>query len=353
MKPSSRWFVLFAFISAALSAATPDSSPNIFSLVPKSFQTNPRVEFNIITEMTNEGRKAPQASPATPVYYLSKPGSFVQLGHGASSREKPPAVERMEKVLEAALAQGGYLGASKEHPPSVVIVYSWGSHSSEIDNTLDGSDPSTATPTTVSNEVMINELVERARLVGGERFAQELVKALAEEGAANRASYKPRTVEGGPDALPNTMGDGAGAMTNLFKPVERFRRRSDKIASLLEDASHSVYFVVASAYDFTSATTLSKILLWRTKMSVSSNGIGMTETLPSLITAAAPYFGKDMTEVEVLGQRINRAGSTRLGPLEVKGYYENAAAETPAKEAEPAPAKEPAPEKTPATTPEK
>ena len=330
MKPPLRWFALVALTGAVLSAATPDNNPNVFSLLPKSFQKNPRVEFNVITEMTKEGRQAPQATPATPIYYLSKPGAFVQLGPGAAAGEKPPAVERMEKVMEAALAQNGYIGASKDHPPTVVIVYSWGSHSSPLqDNIVDPE----ASPSTVSNEVLINDMIARARLVGGEKFATELIKAMAEEGAAKRATPKPRIDPTGTvDAQPNIMGDGAGAMTSIFSPVERFRRSSDKNSGLMEDITGSVYFVVATAYDFVSATTNSKILLWRTKMTVNSSGIAMPETLPALITAAAPYFGKDMAEVEVLGQRINRAGAVRLGPLEVKDYYENSAATPPAKE---------------------
>lgn len=89
----------------------------------------------------------------------------------------------------------------------------------------------------------------------------------------------------------------------------------------MQDAGGSVYFVVASADDFVSATTNSKILLWRTKMSVNSSGLSLPEKLPALITAAAPYFGEDMTEPEVLGYRVNRQGSVKLAPLEIKNYY--------------------------------
>lgn len=338
MKHPLRCLALFALTGAVLSAATPDNNPNVFSLLPKSFQKNPHVDFNVITEMTNEGRKAPQATPATPVYYLSKPGAFVQLGLGSAAGEKPPAVERMEKVLEASLAQRGYLGASKDHPPTVVIVYSWGSHASPTQDNV--SDPDDTSGSPISNEARINDMIARARLVGGEKFTTELIKAMAEEGAARRATPRPRIDPTGTvDAQPNIMGDGAGAMTSIFSPVERFRRSSDKNGGLMEDITGSVYFVVASAYDFASATTNSKILFWRTKMTVNSSGIAMPETLPALITAAGPYFGKDMAEVEVLGQRIHREGTTRLGPLEVKDYYENSAAAPAATEPVPSPKK--------------
>ncbi len=322
--PSGYWFAVFLCTQALLTAATPDSSSNVFSLLPKSFQKNPHVDFNVITEMTNEGRKAPQPAPGRPSYYLTKPGGFVQLGHGASARDKPPAVEQMERTMEKSLVESGYLGATKDHPPTVVIVYSWGSHSSPLGDDVSDPDAGSATPSTVSNEVLINELVERARLVGGDKFAQQLVKAMAEEGAARRATYKPREdPTGGVPAQPNIMGEGTGLMTRIFSPIERFREHSAKNRNLVQDAGGSVYFVVASAYDFASATTNSKILLWRTKMTVNSDGMSLMETLPALITAAAPYFGKDMPEAEILGQRIHREGTVKLAPLEIKSYYEN------------------------------
>lgn len=317
--------LFFAVLAGAWSPSAAGSS--VFHLVPKSLQKNPTVDFNIITEMTNEGRKAPQPTREAPIYYLTQPGMFIQRGHGAPAGEKPPAVERMEKVMEAALAKSGYLGATKDHPPTVVIVYSWGSHSAPADED-DSTDP------TISNHALLDDMFERARLVGGEKFYNELVKAMAESGALKDATAKPRadpTGEGVPPQ-PNTAGEASGTMTSIFDPVERFRRREPKHESLMQDAAGSIYFVIASAFDFASAKTDSKILLWRTKMTVASTGISMPETLPALISAAGPYFGRDMTEPEIVAQKVNREGKVEIGTPTVVPE------ETSGKTANPAPA---------------
>ncbi|HYC71975.1 MAG TPA: hypothetical protein VEB66_12255 [Opitutaceae bacterium] len=291
-----------------------DKSPFVFSILPRGIQKNPHVDFNIITEMTDEGRQAAKPTAAAPVYYITKPAGFLQLGHGAPAGEKPPEVERMERVLERALSASGYRGADKDHPPSLVIIYSWGSHS----NPLVDDDPEN---NTVPNKVLVDELIERARLVGGEKFARELVQAMATQGAAQRAMPKPRVdPNGAVDTHFNVQGDAAGAMTQIFSPVEAFRQRSAKHRGLMEDVGSSVYFVIASAYDFQSVAEEKRLLLWRTKMTVNSRGVAMTETLPALIASAGPYFGQDMGEVQVVTQRISREGTVEIGTPEVVGF---------------------------------
>ncbi len=71
MKQFLHLLTLLMFAGAALSAATPDESRNVFSLLPKSLQKKPLVDLNIITEMTPEGRRSPPATPVAPVYFVS------------------------------------------------------------------------------------------------------------------------------------------------------------------------------------------------------------------------------------------------------------------------------------------
>lgn len=350
MKQLRHRFVLFMFAGAALAAAASDENRNVFSLLPKSLQKKPLVDLNIITEMTPEGRRSPPAALATPVYFVSKSGGLLQLGMGASTNEDQPAFERLEKMLEASLARSGYLPATKDHPPTLAIIYSWGAHSSMIPEDaddplgtkkIDPNDPdSNQQLPGVSTRLLLKELIDRARLVGGEKFADELQKALVDELDAihNSGSYRysPEGLGGDEVKHPDILTD-----YSFISPVERFRQRSAKHRALFEDALRSVYFVIASAYDFNALAANSRILLWRTKMSVNSSGLAMAESLPTLITAAAPYFGKDMLEVEVLTQRLNREGSVRLGPLEVKEY--NPGGTAPAKAPPSAPSKDGAP----------
>lgn len=299
--------------------ASPDSGKFVFNLLPRSLQKRPVANFNVITEMTNEGRSFVAKKGSSPAYYLTKPGAFVQLGHGAARGDQPPKVERMEEVMEHALKMNGYLPAEKGHPPTVVVVYSWGSHSSPFDE----EDPGQGT---ISNEVLVNEMVERARLVGGEKFTTDLIRAMAQEGSAKRATYKPRSDTSGTGfgdasnvrAQPNIAGDASNAMTRIFSPVEHFRHRNDKTNELMGDVTGSIFFVIASAYDFASATTNRKILLWRTKMTVNSSGIAMVETLPAMIAVSGPYLGREMSETEVITKHLIGEGRVEIGTPVVK-----------------------------------
>jgi hypothetical protein len=49
-------------------------------------------------------------------------------------------------------------------------------------------------------------------------------------------------------------------------------------------------------------------------MTVASAGVSEQQSLPALVTAAGPYFGKDMPQAEVLSRRSVREGSVEIGP---------------------------------------
>jgi len=116
-------------------------------------------------------------------------------------------------------------------------------------------------------------------------------------------------------------GDISGAF-DTFNPFYRFKNRDVRTRYLVEQAFGSFYFVVASAYEFSRVANDERVLLWRTKMTVNSNGVAMTETLRPLIASAAPYFGVEMSGTATVSQRINRTATVELGPTTVIEYLE-------------------------------
>ena len=100
-------------------------------------------------------------------------------------------------------------------------------------------------------------------------------------------------------------------MMEFSNPVAMFRRASVRNETLLEQTANDVYYVVASAYDHKSAAANRRVLLWRTRMTVAAQGVSQDQTLPTLVMSAAPYFGKDMPEAELLTRR------TREGTVEI------------------------------------
>jgi hypothetical protein len=318
MTPLLRLLPLASLLAASLVAAEPapsdpvvpaatakkeEKSQWVFSLLPKSFQKNPNVDLTVITEMTLLGKQQPPASPAHPVYYIAQSAGFNQRGD-APANEHTLKEADVERLLARALAVSGFRPAQPpEHPPTLVIFYTWGSH-----NLLVEGNPENPT---LSGEMVARNLLDRAALVGGEKFAATLLKLFQEADDLSVASSNHLPPGGtavlGPDQL------------EFLNPVSMFRRENSKNDFLVDQTANDVYYVVASAYDYASIPTKVKRLYWRTRMTVAAQGVSQEQTLPTLITTAGPYFGKDMAEVEILTKRVVPEGKVEIGEPVVVG----------------------------------
>jgi hypothetical protein len=281
----------------AAPAAPQKNSDWVFSILPKAFQKNPRLELTVITEMTDAGKKLPPVSPSQPAYYETYSMGFHQLGDAAAN-EKTLKQEDIDKLLTRSLATNGYLVAERpQKPPSLLIIYTWGSHNMLREG--DDENPS------LSSDAIVRNLLDRAALVGGQKFAKDLLELFQQEDDMNTMANVHLPEGAQPVMTPEMM-----AFAN---PVNLFKMRSVKNEFLLDQTAADVYYVVASAYDYQSAAANNKILLWRTRMTVAAQGVSQDQTLPTLVLSAGPYFGKDMPEVETLSKRAMPEGSVEIG----------------------------------------
>jgi hypothetical protein len=320
---------LFTLLSAAASELIVPPPPEStgparfsFSLLPKSFQKNPALDFNVITEMTSEGKKFPKPTVKQPLYYIAQPGKYTQLGLEHIANEKPPPVADLERAMQKALASSGYLPGSDSGPKArLVVVFNYGSFgrfSNDFDEfeqevaadeayqqaqlTASPDSPPAAPQVPIRTAKTADELlpyvladtekrrdvIERAALVAGAKFAKEV-------------DYRQ-------------MGSGIGPPEeDPASPFNRFRNNNEKLMYFVEESFSSCYFVIASAYDYAAMSKGNKLLLWRTKMTVNSLGISMTESLPSLIVSAGPYLGREMSEAAIISKQISREGHVRIG----------------------------------------
>jgi hypothetical protein len=305
-------------------AARP-ASKFTFSLLPKSLQRRPSVDFHVVTELTSEGRKLAPPSSAEPVYYIAQPGQFTQLGDNTPAGENPPDIERLTRAMEAALASSGYRPASPTSPlPALAVVFNYGSFARfsmamyDVQDDLalaeagvtDGPllrseerDVNALLPVLLSSKRERDEVLRRAALVGGEKFSRDLAKVLAEEAVYRTGDESLRD-------LGFSTNKGAG-------PFQLFRNANENSMLLVEDSFNSCYFVIASAFDYRAMRAGQKVLLWRTKMTVNDSGISMSESLPVLVAAAGPYLGREMPDAVTLTRQINRSGRIKLDELQV------------------------------------
>jgi hypothetical protein len=282
---------------AAAGSNSDSGSAFSFSLLPKAFQSKPQMDMTVFTTVTDAGRLVAPASSEHPVYYVVYPGGFREFG-GTYAGVHPPPVADLERVMKKALASQGFLLATDAaHRPSVLVVFTWGMHS-RLDPTTEA----------ISPQAMVQNMLERAALVGGFGFAHRVGRAYEERAFSQLA---------GPSF--------ADASFNLIDPVHRLTDDNAKSEYLMDQISDDIYFVVASAYDYASVAQGKRTLLWRTNMTVNTAGVNMKETLPPLIATAAPFFGRETEGPEALQRRINRKGQVDFGQPTVVEYMDSTA----------------------------
>lgn len=279
-----------------------------FELLPRSFQRHPRVDFNVITEMTDAGRLAPRPSVESPLHYALQFSETSDLGSEPDGGSRRPELEFVSQALERALAERGLLpGDPPANPATVFLACHWGQY------TLLHDDPEFDSANRVRKR---RELLDRAALIGGERFAIEFAEVLEKSDRYTEAMAAFVNTNSG---FPPILGDMTPG-TDFMNPLEMFMRRDLKTRHLVEESIRPCYFVIVSAYDFQSAIRNRRVLLWRTKMTVSAEGLSMQETLVPLIANTGAYLGTEMLETATIEKRIDRKGKVEMGPLRVVGY---------------------------------
>lgn len=285
---------------AADKPAAEDLSPRlaktgayVFNILPKSLQKNPYMDMTFHTEYTPYGRTLPAASPEHPVYYALRDAGYRQLGWTGAGEAVPDAAKLKESMVKA-LAKNGFIEADKAHQPGLLIMYFWGTHNRPDDQTAEDFP-----------DLLRKNILERALLIGGKDLA---------------------------DNVNFNMLWGGSHKNNV-----------EKQQYLNEQADDDIYYMVASAYDFTPLAQKGKErkLVWRTTMTVSAAGLMMAETLPPLVASGAVFFGRETVEPEIGSRQIMRGTQIKYGEaviLDSNVKLPSKSGETPPKSTE-APAK--------------
>jgi hypothetical protein len=270
--------------SAAASA--PDRQPPAFrdSFAQSGAQpSNTASDSTVITESTLGGRQIAAPTADRPAYVVTHSGGQHDFGQ-VPAGEKTPSAETLEQLVEQALGRLHYLRADASHPPSLLIVFSWGVHCSPGD---DFEDPG------------YRNLLDRAALVGGRRFADELKKILEQnETLAAATSMEPFGAQ-----MPGMRPMSAASLFQHDSPIEAFRRRDLKTEYLLRQIADDCYYVVVTAFDYSSVASGKQQLLWRTKLTATARGASMATAIPALIANGAGYLGREMNEPELFSNR--------------------------------------------------
>lgn len=279
-----------AVLLAASAAPTPPPAQSdkfsLTDLLPTAWQKNPRLYFMVNTEVSEGGKKLPEVTPDHPAYFELRVTGYREIGDTPAGHKTLKA-EQLEPTLLKALASGGYYRAKEGQAPSLLVVYRWGVHSPLDPETLD------------QNAVIRNKL-DRAEMIGGVKFAEELA-----------AAYRERAIWGSmPTGLPPDAAE-------FMDPVNILKMKDKKMMLMIDGTGDDIYYIVASAYDYTSMKEGRPVHLWRTRVTVPSTGVTQADTLPTMLVTAGPFFGKETDRAEIVSRRTVPEGSVELGTATV------------------------------------
>jgi hypothetical protein len=273
---------------ALVVAAAPASAGILDWLLPKH-----DIQVITVTDTTPVGMLRRQVTPENPVYYVAVSAGFRDFG-GIVAGEKEPKKEEVFRTMGKVLAKQGYLPATDKHPPTLLLLWTWGTMNTDRMYSFNPDD-------TEGRQINRRQLL---RFMG---------------------AYKLGLISKEPSAfMDDTMMAGV-----LFRDADQ---------ELIDDLStEDLYVAAIAAYDFSAATRKEKVLLWTTKISCPSRGLAMPETLPVMLALAGPNIGKETPKPVAVKATEKFKGEVKIGDPTVVEFLENN--KIPVAEIDPATAK--------------
>jgi hypothetical protein len=255
-------------------SVSPDSS--VQSAAPRSSRA---LDTTAITESTEIGRQIAAPTADRPGYVVIHTNGQHDFGR-VSAVEKAPSPETLDQQMEKSLAQQHYLRADAKHQPAYLIVFSWGCDRALVYNSQDAG---------------FANLLDRAALVGGNRFANELRTALDREVSALDATSNDAFGAQMPGMRPVSAAD----LFLSISPLAHFRTRNQKTEDLMNQIANDCYYLIISAFDYAAVGEGKSRLLWRTKLTTTAPGTSLTKAIPALIASGSEYLGRSMDDAEL------------------------------------------------------
>jgi len=231
------------------------------------------------TDTTPVGALRRPVSPANPAYYVAVSAGFRDFG-GIVAGEKAPPKEAVYQAMGNVLAKQGYLPAGDGRPASLLLLWTWGTMNTDRVYSFNPDD-------TEGRQVNRRQLL---RFMG---------------------AYKLGLVAKEPNAL----------MDDTLMPGVLLR---DADQDLINDLStEDLYVAAIAAYDYAAATRKEKVLLWTTKISCPSRGLGMPETLPVMLALAGPNIGRETPKPVAVKATDKFKPEVRIGDPTVVEYLQS------------------------------
>ncbi len=212
-----------------------------------------------VTDMTDEGRKRPTASPENPIYYQAVTTGYQVFGRGVAGEQIPPNDAFLQVVLKT-LKKEGFIPATDENPPSIVLGFSWGSVWESEGTAL--------------------------QVLGGDKL--DLTWEI-----------KP------------TLG---------LEPRQWLRGLRKKNGDRIVEMSKENLFVVnIAAYDRPALIKGDLLPLWQTRIACPTRGVWAKDAMPKIVIAAASIIGRETEtpQISSVAEAFGKRGEVSIGELTV------------------------------------
>ena len=210
-------------------------------------------------------KTAPTPAPGKPVYYLPVSRGYRDFGYEMAG-EKVPDPSGALKMITKILETQGYLLATAEHAPDIMILYSWGTFY---------LNPNPGARITYANEML--------EFLGAEKLGLQT------------------------DSRSNRFPELSPGLTSL-------RTDASTVSGFLP---HGMYVITFWAFDFALAMKGEAKVLWKTNISSSTRGFYLPEVLPTMLTVAAPLIGRETNHPIRIDVGKHYKPTVELGPLRV------------------------------------
>ncbi len=223
-----------------------------------------------VTDFTDEGRALPPVSASQPAYYIGVNAGFRAYTGIVLGGDPPPQEKPMLRLIAQVLADQGYRGADDAHPPTQIIVCSWGILGTHGHSLL-GPGPG-------------------VHFLGGDKL--DLVDR---------------------NIIPGHID---------FGDVLRRRFRSGTAETVLQMTQDNLYAVLLRAYDYAAAQRGERIQLWETRIACSSPGTSLAKSIPRLVVAGKHVIGRETAQPVVRNAARTRDAWVEIGESSVVEYID-------------------------------
>lgn len=237
------------------------------------------LEVITVTDVAGPGAEVAPASPSQPQYYVAASLGYRELGAVLDGTTEPPAQEVIH-LISAELAKRGYFPAtSKSAPPSLMLVYTWGTMNAQW--SLNGYD---------------------SRFPSSRHNQGDIVQFLG--------GYKVGIDD-----------DAFGPLRPMMAGLQFYNYEA---RSLLEVSSENFYVIIVSAYDIEAALQKKRQPpLWSTRISAPALGFNFRDVIPAMLAIGGDQFGRDTPRPVWINANDKFTPNVRLGELQLVEYLKD------------------------------